>query len=246
LQTVIAAVGALGTVWALVSGCDANVGVDQKPSVGKDALQTDIAARLAKAGEQPQSVTCNEDLIGEVGKTTRCEVVMSPTNSFEPVITVTGVDGSAINYEMSPAVSKEQLEKAVSRLVADAARVQVAWVSCESGLGGKVGATAHCDVDAGGVKLRRTVEVNSVEGLMMNFDVVPVLTKEEVASSLLDEFERQLGRRPDSAQCTGNLEGKPGNTVDCTVVSGQDTRSFTLTVTTVSGGKINYSYAPRP
>ncbi len=158
------------------------------PAVGKDALQTDIAARLAKAGEQPQSVTCKEDLIGELGKTTRCEVVMSPTNSFEPVITVTGVDGSAINYEMSPAVSKEQLEKAVSRLVADAARVQVASVSCESGLEGKVGATAHCDVDAGGVKLRRTVEVNTVEGLMMNFDVVPVLTKAEVETSLLNEL----------------------------------------------------------
>jgi hypothetical protein len=176
----------------------------------------------------------------------RCEVVMSPTNSFEPVITVTGVDRSAINYEMRPAVSKEQLEKAVSRLVADAAGVQVASVSCDSGLEGKVGATAQCDVDAGGVKLRRTVEVNTVEGLMMNFDLVPVLTKEEVASSLLDEFERQLGRRPDSAQCAGNLEGKAGNTVDCTVVSGEDIRSFTLTVTTVSGGSINYSYAPRP
>jgi hypothetical protein len=233
-------------VWALVSGCDANIGTGSEPAVGKGALQTDIAARLAKAGQQPQSVTCKEDLIGEVGKTTRCEVVMSPSNSFEPVITVTGVDGTAINYEMSPAVSKEQLEKAVSRLVADAARVQVASVSCESGLEGKVGATAHCDVDAGGVELRRTVEVNSVEGLMMNFAVVPVLTKEEVASSLLDEFERQSGRRPDSAQCAGNLEGKAGNTVDCTVVTGQDTTSFTLTVATVSGGSINYSYAPRP
>ncbi|MDT7762703.1 MAG: hypothetical protein QOC63_2123 [Mycobacterium sp.] len=246
MRTVISAVGALGTVWALVSGCDANIGIGSKPAVGKGALQTDIAARLAKADQQPQSVTCNEDLIGEVGKTTRCEVVMSPSNSFEPVITVTGVDGTAINYEMSPAVSKEQLEKAVSRLVADAARVQVASVSCESGLEGKVGATAHCDVDAGGVKLRRTVEMNSVEGLMMNFAVVPVLTKEEVASSLLDEFERQSGRRPDSVQCAGNLEGMAGNTVDCTVVTGQDTTSFTLTVTTVSGGSINYSYAPRP
>ncbi|HEX9497170.1 MAG TPA: DUF4333 domain-containing protein [Mycobacterium sp.] len=234
------------TAWALVSGCDANVGIGGTPAVGRDALQTDIAARLAKEGEQPQSVTCRENLVGEVGKTTRCEVVMSPTNSFQPVITVTGVDGSAINYEMTPAVSKEQLEKAVSRLVADAARVQVAWVSCESGLEGKVGATAHCDVDAGGVKLRRTVEVNTVEGLMMNFDVAPVLTKEEVASSLLDEFERQLGRRPDSAQCAGSLEGTAGNTVDCTVVTGSDTASFTLTVTTVSGGSINYSYAPRP
>ena len=191
-------------------------------------------------------MTCNEDLVGEVGKTTRCEVVMSATNSFEPVISVTGVDGSAINYEMSPAVSKEQLEKAVSRLVIDASREPVASVSCESGLEGTVSATAHCDVDTGGVKLRRTVEVNSVEGLMMNFDAVPVLTKEEVASSLLAEFERQLGRRPDSAQCTDNLEGKPGNTVDCTVVSGQDTTSFTLTVTPVSGGSINNSYRPAP
>jgi hypothetical protein len=143
-------------------------------------------------------------------------------------------------------VSKKQLEKAVSRLVADAARAPVASVSCESGLDGKVGATAHCEVDAGGVTLRRTVEVNKVEGLMMNFDVVPVLTSEEVASSLLDELEGQSGRRPDSAQCAGNLEGKAGNTVDCTVVTGRDTASYTLTVTTVSGDSINYSYAPRP
>jgi hypothetical protein len=246
LDKLITAVGDLATVGALVSGCFANGGHDGTGAVGRDALQTDIAVRLAKAGQEPQSVTCNEDLVGEVGKTTRCEVVMSATNSFEAVISVTGVDESAINYEMSPAVSKAQLEKAVSTLVIDASRQPVASVACESGLEGKVGATAHCDVEAGGVKLRRTVEVDSVEGLMMNFDVVPVLTKEEVASSLLDEFERQLGRRPDSAQCTGNLEGKPGNIVDCTVVSGQDTRSFTLTVTTVIGGSINYSYAPRP
>src|SRR4029078_3819845 len=143
--------------------------------------------------------------VGEVGKAARWEVVISPANSFEPVITVTGVDGSTINYEMSPALSKEQLEKAVSRMGADAAHAHVASVSCESGLEGKVGATAHCEVDSGGVKLRRTVKVNSVEGLMMNFDVVPVLTKEEVASSLLDEFQRQLGRRPDSAPCTCEL-----------------------------------------
>lgn len=240
------AVGALATVWALVAGCDATVGIGGTPAVDKDALQTDIAARLAKAGEQPQSVTCKEDLVGEVGKTARCDVVMSPTNSFEPVITVTGVDGGTIDYEMSPAVSKEQLEKAVSRVVAGAARAPVASVSCESGLDGKVGATAHCEVDAGGVTLRRTVEVNKVEGLMMNFDVVPVLTNAEVAGSLLEEFERQSGRRPDSAQCAGNLEGKAGNTVECTVVTGQDTASYTLTVTTVSGGSINYSYAPRP
>jgi hypothetical protein len=239
-------VGALAAAWALVTGCDASVGVGGKPAVGKEALQKDIANRLEQAGEKPLSVTCREDLIGEVGKTARCEVVMTPTNSFEPVITVTGTDGNTINYEMTPALSKDQLEKAVSRLVADASHAPVTSVSCESGLEGKVGSTAHCEVDSKGLKLLRTVEVSSVEGLMMNFDVVPVLTKEEVASSLLDEFEQQSGRRPDSAECTGNLEGRPGNTVDCTVVSGSDSASFTLTVTSVSGGSIKYSYAPRP
>ena len=246
MHTVFVAVGALGTVWALVAGCDATVGIGGTPSVGKDALQTDIAARLAKAGEEPQSVRCEQDLVGEVGKTARCEVVMSPTNTFEPVITVTGADGDTIDYEMRPAISEEQLEKAVSRLVADASHAQVVSVSCESGLDGKAGATAQCEVDSGGVKLRRTVEVNKVEGLMMNFDVVPVLTKEEVASSLLDEFQKQSGRRPDSAQCAGNLEGRAGNTIECTVVTGQDAASYTLTVTAVSGGSINYSYAAPP
>ena len=96
MHTVTTAVGALATVGALVSGCDGSVGIGGKPAVGKAALQTDIANRLAKAGEKPQSVTCKDDLIGEVGKTARCEVVISPTNSFEPVITVTGVDGSTI------------------------------------------------------------------------------------------------------------------------------------------------------
>jgi hypothetical protein len=239
-------VGALVTACALVSGCDANIGIGGTPAVGGDALQTDIAARLAKAGEQPQSVTCQDNLIGKVGKTTRCEVVMSPTNSFEPVITVTGVDGSAINYEMSPAVSKEQLEKAVSRLVADAAHAPPASVSCESGLEGEVGKVTYCEVDSGGVKLRRTVEVNTVEGLMMNFDVVPVLTKAEVESSLLNELEIQTRRRSDSARCSGNLEGRPGNSVECTVVTGPDTVSFIFMVTTVEGDKINYTYTPRP
>ena len=44
-------------------------------------------------------MTCKEDLIGEVG------------------VTVTGVDGATIDYEMTPAVSREQLEATVARLV---------------------------------------------------------------------------------------------------------------------------------
>ena len=81
---------------------------------------------------------------------------------------------------------------------------------------------------------------------MMKFDVVPVLTKEEVESSLLNDLAIQTRRRPDSARCSGNLDGRPGNTVECTVVTAPDTASFVLMVTTVEGDKINYTYTPRP
>jgi len=239
-----------GVLGVLAIGCGALVGCSfsaegyAKPTVSKESLQNDVAERLTKAGEPPTSVTCNDDLVGEVGRTARCEVVLNPTNSFAPIVTVTSVQGITVHYEMAPALSKEQLEKAVTRLVNGAAGVQIDSVSCETGLEGKVGAIAHCGVAAGGVKLRRTVEVSDVDGLTMNFDVVPILTKAEVENSLLEELERQLGARPDSAQCADNLEGMPGNMVDCTVLTGPDSTSFTLTVTTVAGNKINYSYQP--
>jgi hypothetical protein len=240
--TVLAVAGIVGSA---LSACSMSAGENTIPTVSKEALQEDISQRLAKAGEQPNSVACKENLVGEVGKTAHCEVVVTATNSFEPIVTVTGVDGAAIDYEMTPALSRQQLEKAVSRLVGDAGGADVKSVSCESGLEGKVGAAVHCDVDADGIRVPRTIEVSSVDGLMMNFDVVPLLTKAEVENSLLADLEFQVGEHPDSATCSDNLEGKPGNTVDCTVVAGSGVQAFTLTVSTVDGSKINYNYEPK-
>ena len=49
-----------------------------------------------------------------------------------------------------------------------------------------------------------------------------------------------------AADCSGDLDGKPAKTVDCTVVAGPETASFTLTVTSVEGSTINFRYEPRP
>lgn len=171
MRTATAALGGLATVVALQSGCDYTADVSPLPIIARDALQNEITNRLTAVGQRPQSVRCASDLVGEVGRSARCEVVVSPTNSFTPVVTVTGVTGAAIDYEVTPAVSKEQLEQAVSRL-ATAAGMAVESVSCESGLDGRVGAVASCDVDEGGVRVRRTVEVNKVDGLLMKFDLV--------------------------------------------------------------------------
>lgn len=241
------AVGPLAVLAAAavsMSGCGWQI-ADGVPTVDTADLQADIAERFADAGERPESVTCKDPLVGEVGQTARCDVVMSPTNSFAPIATVTNVDGATIDYELMPALSKEQLENAVTRLVADTGGPPASSVSCATGLLGQMGEVARCDVTAGGMTLRRTAEVISVEGLMMNFDLVPILTKAEIETSLLDELARHLQKRPDSATCSGNLEGKAGNTVDCAVVAGPETAAFILTVTKVDGTNIDYSYAPR-
>jgi hypothetical protein len=154
-----------------VAGCSADGGADV-PSVSRQALQSDIFDGLAKVGDPPQSVTCQEDLIGQVGRTARCDVVMSDANSFQPIVTVSRVDGSTVDYAMTPSISQEQLEKDVARLIAQNSGDRVDSVACESGLEGRVDAIAHCDVDAGGMKARRIVRVTEVSGLTMDFNLV--------------------------------------------------------------------------
>jgi hypothetical protein len=98
-----------------LSGCTVTFGNNAPPKVSKDALQQDISQRIANAGQSPQSVTCQNDLVGQLGQVTRCDVTMGPANSFEPIVTVTGLEGTKVNYDITPSVSKSQL--AVTQLV---------------------------------------------------------------------------------------------------------------------------------
>ncbi len=239
------AAGAVAVAVTVATGCSVNVGVNTKPRVAKEDLATDISERLAKAGETPKSVSCKDDLPGEVGQITRCEVALSETNVFEPIVEVTGVEGKTVNYRMTPALSKEQLEKSVSALVEESLGTPAESVSCETGLEGEEGNVAYCDVEAGGATLRRTVEVSRVNGLIMDYRLTPMLTRDEVAASLLDQLEEAVGERPDSAECSDDLLGKTGTAIDCVVVAGVETTTFTVTVTSVDGNEFNYHFEPK-
>jgi hypothetical protein len=166
-----AILAAAGMLCCALSGCSVNSGALNVPTVSSRALQEDISRRLADAGEKPESVICQQDLVGEVGATARCVVVVSTTNSFEPIVTVVTVDGAAIDYALTPAVSRQQLQEVVSRLVVASGGVDVGAVSCASGVEGRVGAVVQCDVDANGVRSRRVVRVTDVHGLMMDFEM---------------------------------------------------------------------------
>ncbi|MFN8072189.1 MAG: DUF4333 domain-containing protein [Mycobacterium sp.] len=232
---------AVGALALALAGCSFST----TPVVAKSDLQQDISERLEKAGQKPQSVTCKDNLTGEVGKTVPCEVVITDDNSIEPIVKVTKVEGTTVSYEMTPAVTKEQLAKSVSKIVSATSGEKVDSVTCESGLEGKKGSEAKCDVTAGGVTVRRTVDVTEVDGLLISFTVVPSMSKQNVENTLLDKLAEQLGQRPDSADCSGPLDGKPGNTIDCKVVAGDETQDFTLTVKSATDDRINFSFAPK-
>lgn len=234
-------VAALSFVGVTLAGCSFSVG-GGTPLVAKADLQKDISERLDQAGIKAESVTCPDDLVGEVGKKTHCDVVISADNSLQPVVAVTKVEGTEVSYELSPAVSKEQLEKKVASLVSQAAGEKVDSVSCDTGLEGTEGYETHCAMTVGGIPMRRTVQVTGVNGLLLNFNLVPVLPKAKLQDSLLDQLADQLGQRPDAADCAGDLDGKPGSTVECKVVSGSDSLDFVLTATGTDGDRINYTY----
>lgn len=220
----------------LVAGGCADTGSSAEV-VSAASLQSDIDKRLTEAGLKPKSVTCQSGLPGQPGASTRCDVVLSDTNSIQPVVTLTTSD--PVNYAVTPAVSAGQLATAVGALLS------TPEVSCQSGLDGKTGAQARCDVTRDGVAMTRTVEVTNVEGLLMSYEVLPSLGRGEVQRLLVDRVAAQNGQQPESASCAGDLQGTLGATTDCTVVTGGSVSIFTLTVTKVDGDAIDFGYAPK-
>lgn len=225
----------------VVALCIAAAGCARESSttevVSAASLQKDIAGRLTAAGLPPKAVTCQGGLPGEPGSSTRCDVVLSDTNSIQPVVTLTTAD--PVNYAVTPAVSAEQLAKAVGTLLS------TSEVRCRSGLDGKTGAQTQCDVTRDGVAMVRTIEVTNVEGLLMSYSVLPALGRQQVADLLTQRLAAQGGQRPERVECSGDLQGEVGAVTDCTVTTGTDTREFTLTVTNVNGDAIDFGYEPK-
>lgn len=130
------------------------------PSMSAADLQKSLATRISTA-TPPQSITCPAGLIGEVGKTDSCEVMVNDTTSVQANVTVTGVNGSTIEYDFTPSMTQAQLEKAFSANVS-------AEVTCDGGLDGKVGSSTTCQVTKDGTTDSTTVSVSKVQGLYMS------------------------------------------------------------------------------
>lgn len=237
-----AALAAFGLLGAGLTGCSGSfsVGTKSTPAVSGPDLQKELTDKLTAAGNAPQSVTCKQDLPGEVGKTATCDVVFSDTNSVEAILTATSVEGDTVNFDIAPALNKEQLQKAVAGLAS------TPTVRCDAGLAGTVGASATCEVDVNGVVFKRIVTVSAVSGLAMDLDVTPVASKQQVEDMLMERLAADAAGPPDSVACVDDVVAKAGNTVECVVTAAGTDQNFLVTVTTVDGDTINFDYAAQP
>lgn len=139
---------------------DAKATAASAPAMSAADLQTSLTGRIS-SGTPPKSVTCATGLAGQVGATDSCEVVVNDTTSVQVNVTVTKVNGTDIDYNFTPSMTKEQLEKAFAANVS-------ADVSCDAGLDGTVGSSTTCRVTKDGTTDNTTVSVSKVQGLYMS------------------------------------------------------------------------------
>lgn len=224
-----------------LSGCSASFSVSTKASITADQLQKDLTDRITQAGMTAKSVTCKDDLVGEVGKTARCDVSFSDTNNVEAVFTATKVEGTTVSFEITPAMTKEQVEKAVAGLAS------VPSAACASGLDGKVGETTKCEIVIDGKPAKRIVEVSTVAPakLGMELSVYALLPKEQVADVLMQRLGAD-GQPVETVDCVDDMVSKVGSTVECAAVTGNDKTGYVVTVTDTQGDTVNFDYKPKP
>lgn len=236
-----AALAAVALLGAGLTGCSGSVSVGTKstPSVSAADLQKNLTDQFASASPPPTSVTCTDDLVGEVGKKATCDVVFSDTNAIQAVVTVSSVDGSTVNYDITPALSQEQLQQAVSGLAS------TPTVTCDSGLDGSVGAMATCEVTVNGVASKQRVLVDGVNGLELDLTLTDIATKQQV-QDLLQQKLASEGQPAETVVCVDDVVAKQGMSVECTVTTGGQSQPVVVTVTSANGNTIEVDYSPMP
>lgn len=238
----VALAGLLGTG---LTGCSASVktegSMSKTASVSAEALQKDLTDRLGAAGMTAKSVTCKDELVGEVGKTARCDVSFSDTNSVEAVFTATKVEGTTVDFDIAPAMTKEQVEKAVAGLASAPS------ATCASGLDGKVGETTKCEIMIDGQPSKRVVEVADVDApkLGIELSVFMLLPKQQVEETLMQKLGSD-GQPVETVDCVDDVMSKVGSTVECAAVTGNDQTGYVVTVTEAEGDTVNFDYKAKP
>ncbi|WP_054814149.1 DUF4333 domain-containing protein [Nocardia arizonensis] len=68
----------------------------------------------------------------------------------------------------------------------------------------------------------------------------PKIKEVDLEKSVKQTLTEKVGQEPDSIDCPGDLTGKVGTTMRCTLSAGGDQLGLTVTVTSVQDDTVNY------
>lgn len=184
---------------AVLLGAGCSVNVSSGGSVGKDEVAKQARTALGEqVGQEPDSVTCEDDLKAEKGATVRCELTSDGKKLGLTATTTSVEDGKAqIGFKVddlpgegasttppeptgtpddaagAPAVDKAEVARQGKAALAAQTGRQPDALACQEDLPARVGATVRCQLAADGEQYGVTVTAKSVTGgtVQMDFKV---------------------------------------------------------------------------
>ena len=73
-----------------------------------------------------------------------------------------------------------------------------------------------------------------------------VTPKQQLEDALLERLAAGSDQAPDTVDCLGDLQATAGQTIECTVSTDLAGQVYVVTVTSVDGDMVNFTYAPKP
>jgi hypothetical protein len=124
----------------------------------KVVTKTDVANQISVKvnGIKPDSVTCPDNLKGQVGATLHCEF-KNAGQTFGVNVTVTSVNGDDVEFSMVETVYKDDVANAVRDMVSQQ-HGRIDPVTCPTDLNATVGAAERCDITDRGVQYEIKVD----------------------------------------------------------------------------------------
>lgn len=162
---------------ALVVGCGALVlglagcGGSSLPA---DQVGSTVVTQLRGQGVtvDDDRVRCPEDVLVEVGTTTRCSFTAGG-QPVDAVAKVSSVDGATVNFDVSTEarpVPKAVLENAVTGQLGRGG-VRVERTTCDGDLEPQVGRVQTCTASGGGPDILLTTTVTGVRGGLVSYSI---------------------------------------------------------------------------
>ncbi|MFV0494967.1 DUF4333 domain-containing protein [Mycobacterium sp.] len=169
-------------------------------------------------------------------------IVRTVLGTAAAVAVVAGTAGCSCSVGVnSPrTVSKADVAQQIATKMGDPGKSRS--VTCPGDLVAKVGAQLECEMTVDDATYNVNVNVTSVEGNDVKFDMVETVDKDQVAHIISNHLYQQVGSRPDALTCPEDLKGYRGATLRCQLTDGTKKYGIDVIVNSVVDGKVDFDY----